>query len=417
MWKNIFTLFYNKFNRVFFITNFLFFLLIYTSFNIYVFIRIFSDYNVSEFDNIYNSDIKNEIEDKYLQIVYDADKSAYWFNQVPDKLNGFFMGPKYVETSEKFKNQNISSNKFQEVSSYSPTLVSSFVALSQFSNSISLAFQTQKITQDKVFSNWTFDDRDKYNFSGLKGFLINLITNDKELKEILQKDSLLEIVELIDLEKNKKYFDLTGTFIDIFYAKEQNSTLANIFEKSTSQLEEIGNNSTSNQNDGGFGDLEKFLVAVKRILNSSKIYISDSEVIKNIENGLKKLVIKILSANEQVLNVFVASDKNNVNQIYNREGIDWLNQFQLIGIINLFLNPEEFYVSNSHKAEFLKKIEDISKTVEHIVYVIVDPTIFLAKGAFEIYSNKNQIENKKLLEDVVNDNQLFIKKKYNIILL
>lgn len=355
----------------------------------------FSDYNISEFEKFYETNIKNEIENKYLNPVVGADKSSYWFEHVSDNHNGFFIGPRYVETSQKFNGSNISANKFEEISSYSPTLISGIVSLSAFSAFVSFDFET-KINSLKKFDKWKFKKEKPFG-SGLNGFLDHLTSNNENLKQILAKDNFITI-------KNE---EIQGTFIDTLYGNDSSSSLKSIFEKSTLNLDNLDKNPSNEKEVETLGDFEKLLVASKRISDNSRIYESNAELIREVDYVLKQLIIRIISSNETLIQNILGNNKTKDKT--ELESLNWLNEIKLNDLISLFLNTQKFYVDNSDKANFLKKVEMISNNIEVMIDKVVNVGKFATETVFKKYEKIDKIEKEKLLLDTIETN----KKKGN----
>ncbi|WP_338964216.1 MULTISPECIES: hypothetical protein [unclassified Spiroplasma] len=81
--------------------------------------QYFSNYNFSEFLTVMNN-IDEYTVNKYVKEVVNPDKNFYWISQDRgnDLLNSYFIGPKYVETTEKLPG----SLNFKEVSSFTPSI-------------------------------------------------------------------------------------------------------------------------------------------------------------------------------------------------------------------------------------------------------------------------------------------------------
>ncbi|WP_338983396.1 hypothetical protein [Spiroplasma endosymbiont of Othius punctulatus] len=276
----------------------------------------YSDYNYNEYDEFYQLN-KDDLFNENVKLVENADKNTYWFDHLPDNSsNGFFMGPKYVESSENFLN---GVDGFKKIDSYTPSLVAGISSLFVFGEAASenyLSYNIIQYSEDIEFLGYLGELREK-----------GIVNND-----LLQK------------------------FNDFFDDNERHNELLSEANKGL-DIE-----------DPEFNDFYKILVICKRIMTKAKLYIYDENEINEVEEMLKELIVQILNSNESMMNQLLNGDSNYRGE---NSGANILRKLKLTTICDLFLNPQAFYVDNNDKKEVLDSIKNIDATVNKAMDTIM----------------------------------------------
>ncbi|WP_283272268.1 hypothetical protein [Spiroplasma sp. SV19] len=330
--------------------------------------QYFSDYNFSDFKTVMNN-IDQYTVDKYVKEVVDPDKSSYWISHDKgDSNDGFFIGPKYVETAQQLP----SVPKFNEVSSFTPSLFFIGAAMQPFSQLSSYLYEKQN-------KQYGWEQKD------FKIFLDFLSNNN-----ILSKNT------------NDNFKELVKTL------KIPNQILAD----STTGLNDISVPS--------FNDFHKLLVAMKRILTFVKVYASSVENTATIlEKSFKEMIVEVLNNNKETMSVLLdytnQDDNKGANVLLN-------NEISFDDVYNMFLNQAAFYEENNERRAILNIVENIQSAVDNIMNVI-GAGASIAGGFKDLYGSNNSSDKaiqegrKKLngeLKDSVNSNMDVVLDKLHI---
>ncbi|AKU80149.1 hypothetical protein [Spiroplasma turonicum] len=202
----------------------------------------FSYYNLSEY-NLATTKIDDNLINKNIKSIANANKSAYWITQPKTDIYGFYTGPKYVETSE-----NLASLKFEKNESYD---------VNAFLTPLSLVAGIEM-------------------FNLIYKFIFN---NEKDKDYNLQKYlNYLNVEFKIDTEKFDKVVSLfNDPIIDDFSVG----------------LDNIENNDLS--------QFHKFLISLKRLLNRNKVFPIESYNNLELEKIIKELVVNVLKTKPDVV--------------------------------------------------------------------------------------------------------------------
>ncbi|AGM26478.1 hypothetical protein SSYRP_v1c08890 [Spiroplasma syrphidicola EA-1] len=314
--------------------------------------QYFSDYNYSEYKTVI-ANIDEYTVNKYVKEVVNPDKNSYWISH--DRAStgqGFFVGPKYVETSQK-----LTGAKFEEVSSYTPSLLL-FAGLSGVVNDITTYLYEEKVEK---YTDW--------NTNNLLHFL-----------EWLNKNKILSLKNINKIK-------------ELFYTLNISNQL---LSDSTIGLGDI--------TDPTFTDFHKLLVAMKRMLTYQKVYASSVESdVKQLEQLFKEIIVEILNNNRETMTFLFEND-----DLENNLGADFLlnSTIGFEDIYNLFLNETAFFESNSDKQAVVNALQKIENAIDNVVGMI-NGVSGLADQIKENYKKKNTTDAK------VQENRGEIKDKIN----
>ncbi|WHQ37482.1 hypothetical protein [Spiroplasma sp. SV19] len=291
--------------------------------------QYFSDYNFSEFLTVMNS-IDEYTVNKHVKEVINPDKNSYWISQDKgnDYLNSYFIGPKYVETTQKLPG----SLKFKEVSSFTPSIFFAPLAFGAVDSINNLLFREK--VQKFDWNSWT-------TIIDYLNFLHNNISNEN-------------------------YQKLINTIKDLRLPQ-------NIFQDSVTNL--------GNIKDDSFTDFHKLLVGMKRMLTYTKVYASSvTNGATKLGNAFKGIIVDILNNNKETMGVLMHSDKG-ANELLD-SGISFDD------IYNMFLNQGAFFEEGGNNRKIWDIAQKIQSSVDNIMSV-VDGANKIADGYQNLYKKSN----------------------------
>ncbi|AGM25427.1 hypothetical protein [Spiroplasma chrysopicola] len=278
--------------------------------------QYFSDYNYSEYKTVM-ANIDDYTVNKYVKEVVNPDKNSYWISHdLAANNTGYFVGPKYVETSQK-----LTSAKFEEVSSYTPSALL-FMTLTSTFNNIATNLYEKDVEN---YNNW--------NKENLLDFLIWLADQKMLNNKLIKK--------FIELRKTLNISD-------------------QLLQDSTIGLGDI--------TDPTFTDFHKLLVAMKRMITYQKVYASSVENgAKQLEQLFKEIIVEILNNNRETMTFLFENDDLDKNR-----GADFLlnKEIEFNDIYNMFLNESDFFESSSDKLAVLNGLQKLESAIDNIVGMI-----------------------------------------------
>lgn len=292
--------------------------------------QYFSDYNFSEFLTVMNN-IDEYTVNKYVKEVINPDKNSYWISQ--DKgnntLNSYFIGPKYVETSQTLPG----SLKFKEVSSFTPSIFFAPLAFRTIDSINTILFE-EKVEK----FNW-----EKFN-------IIEYLENLNEKNIVLEEkvDNIKNIIKILNISKDT-------------------------LKDATINLNDI--------NDDSFTDFHKLLVGMKRMITYTKVYAStvDNAATK-LGDAFKEIIVEILNNNKDTMSVLMNSD-DGANALLD-------NGIYFDDVYNMFLNQGAFFEDGGSNQKMWNIVQKIQSSVDNLMSV-VDGANKIADGFQSLYHSNN----------------------------
>ncbi|ALD66071.1 hypothetical protein [Spiroplasma cantharicola] len=321
----------------------------------------FSNLNYLEFLDAMK-DLDEEIINRNIQPVLNADKSSYWVTQHSKKSLSYFVGPKYFES-----NENVSSiAEFKPIKSYDI-------------NALMLPIW-----------GWAFA-------------IITTVVLDSKIKDPIGSD-----YEMMNYLNNTfETLNLNKEFLNVFNRDFYSIISKNLKDDLSYGLAEIEDNDLS--------DFYRLLISFKRFLDLTKIYDLSIKP-EELEKNLKQIVVEILNSQKDFMNNFIDVKDN-------KEGANILldDSISFDDIYSLFLNTSNFFNDGGTKkilwdiAEkifrgvdaVMEKIDKISGAVKQVSENIKDSEKTKNKNESEL--EKNMQKNKEMITNsLVNNEKEFI---------
>jgi len=310
----------------------------------------YSNYNYKEFYDDFQSKVTDTspIFKNNVREIVDADKSSYWFDlSNKEGMNGFFVGPRFVETAENVPH-SLETADFHVIDSFTPDIHMGTAMLAGMGAMI----KTGAAANFEAF-DWKWS----------KGSLFM-----NYLESVLTKDNV-----------NYK------TFSEI-YERPNSNKLRDLIKLSTNDILKI-------RNSGGkdFDDFDMFLLISKRIMTAGRVYTSFNPL--ELELCLKNMLKDILNkTNIKVADVILD---------YN-----FWNDTKLEDLIDLFLDPNKFALKNSKLVGMINASQTLFNVYDSVITSLTDLAAGI-QGFVDVCQNENKIE-KDL--DEANSNLDSIKK-------
>ncbi|WP_342275544.1 hypothetical protein [Spiroplasma endosymbiont of Cantharis lateralis] len=293
----------------------------------------FSNLNYIEFLDAMR-DLDNEIVDKNVQPVINADKSSYWVTQHSKSSLSYFVGPKYFES-----NENVSTvAEFKSIKSYDI-------------NALMLPIM-----------GWVFAG-------------ITTIVLDSLIKDPIGSDYNMSNY----LENTFDSLNLNATLLNDFNYYFYDLISPNLQEDLSYGLAEVKDNE--------FSDFYRLLVSFKRFLNLTKVYNLKIDS-KELEKILKEIIVEILNSQKEFMNNFI-----DVND--NEDGANILldESISFDDIYSLFLNTSNFFNDGGTKKLLWDISESIFRGVNNVMNTMGDITGAI-KQAKDSIKDLQKIQNK-----------------------
>ncbi|AUB31616.1 hypothetical protein [Spiroplasma floricola] len=330
----------------------------------------FSNLNYSEFLLAMN-DLDDQIIDKNIKPVLNADRSSYWVTQNTKSSSGYFVGPKYFESNEAVN----SVAKFQPIKSYD---VNAFAL---------------------PIAGWAF--------AGITSLVL-----DSLVKEPVQSN--YEMIKFLETTFNKLNLDikLLKNFEDKFYK----SLSKNLQQDLSYGLDDI--------KDSELNDFYRLLISFKRFLDITKIYDLDIKT-DELELTLKQIVVEILNSQKEFMNnmLDINNDKNGANILLD-------SSISFDDIYSLFLNTNAFFNDGGTKKILWDIAENILRRMDKVMEIIGSIADNIGKvtdnigkvtdniGKMKTTTNKNEKEfttnveknNQLVTETLIDNSDLLIKE-------
>ncbi|WP_339034949.1 hypothetical protein [Spiroplasma endosymbiont of Cantharis rufa] len=318
--------------------------------------KSFSDYNYLEYENLIKP-LDPKLSREHIKEVLDADKKSYWAQVGNLNLqNGYLVGPKYFESTEEIKDNNI---KFEQTGSVD---INPLIA---YSYAVSLSSMTSTVID--IVLPWIHKPNkdEESNFYSLKylDYLNESISWSKEGKE-----NLNSVLKNID----ESYFEDASLDLNLIKDKE-------------------------------FTNFNKLLVVFNKLLIKSRVHrigVSYEE----LEKSFVYILADIINSQEEMVENVFSNDSEN--------GLESLRESSFEDIYSLFINVDKFYSEGGANKRLLDGVVKFQKIAE----TVMEPLEKLNKNKKKTENtfkdkDTSQLKIDSNMEEIHKENQKEIESK------